>query len=137
MLGRGQTSPISVRASSLTLPVVLGLLFLGLQHLVLNYMVVVFVPRTSEPLLSAGFLELWLRSTEHGAGLPARFGYVNTLFVLYLWVVYRARERRWWARAGTLLLLGLSLLFLASQYALYRISDLPPAPYTIEVIRLQ
>lgn len=122
--------------SALTLPAALGLLFLGLQHLFLIYIVIAYVPLGFEPPSSTNLVEIWWQTPERGRGIPSGFAWANTLFVVYLWASYRGVADRWWNRASPLLLVGLALLFLASQYALLRLLPVPYADYAIEIIEL-
>ena len=72
----------------------------------------------------------------NGPGLLSELARVNTLFVLYLWLSYRGQGRRWWERSSALLMVGLALLFLVSQYALHRLLSLSAVEYSVEMIRL-
>lgn len=123
-------------AVALTPPVSLALLFLGLQCLFLNYMILVYVPLVYEPPTTFGLLDLWWYSAEHGAGIPAEFSVVNVLLVLYLWVSNRTRSRRWWNSANRFMLVGTAGLFLVAQYALSRLVQVPFARYSLQVIEL-
>ena len=115
----------------------MGLLFLGLQYLVLIYLIQAFVPLgLQEPPYLWSLPELWGHTADYGPGLLSEFARVNTLFVLYLWLSYRGQGRRWEARSSALLVVGLALLFLVSQYALYRLLPLPAVDYLMEKIRL-
>lgn len=122
--------------SGLTLPATLGLLFLGLQHLFLYYIVIVYMPIGFEPPTMTNLLEIWWQSRQHGRGIPAELAWVNTLFVVYLWLSWRSPPDRWWNRTSPVLMVGLALLYLMSQYALLRLLAVPFANYGVEVIRL-
>lgn len=121
---------------ALTQPVSLALLFLGLQGLFLNFVILAYVPLTYEPPTYYGLLEIWWHSAEHGSGIPAKISVVNVLLVIYLWVFNRTQRRRWWNRATRFMLIGTAALFLAGQYALYRLVQVPFVRYSLEVIEL-
>lgn len=124
------------RAVSLSLPVNLALLFLGLQCLFLSYVIVVYTPLSYEPPTAFGLLEIWWSSAEHGAGIPAKLATVNVLIVAYLWVFNRGQPEQWWARTHRFMLVGTAGLYLGVQYALLRLLRVQFIEYSVEVIQL-